>query len=58
VVADIRSASDSRAKALGMKERRPKLLFKKFLFTKQDERLVTEKAFIHLFFIQVKQPQP
>ena len=41
-----------------MKERRPKLLFKKFLFTKQDERLVTEKAFIHLFFIQVKQPQP
>ena len=52
IISDIRSASDSRAKALGMKEKRPKLLFKKYLFTKLDEQLVTEKAFIHLFFIQ------
>ena len=41
MIAEIRSATDSRAKALGMKERRPKLLFNKYLFTKQDERLVT-----------------
>lgn len=52
-ISEIRSSTDSRAKALGIKERRPKLLFKKYLFTKHDERLVTEKAFIHLFFIQV-----
>ena len=43
-VAEIRAAVDPRAKALGMKERRPKLLFKKYLFTKHDERLVTEKG--------------
>ena len=53
LISEIRSSTDSRAKALGIKERRPKLLFKKYLFTKHDERLVTEKAFIHLFFIQV-----
>ena len=35
LIAEIRSATDTRAKALGMKERRPKLLFKKYLFTKQ-----------------------
>ena len=52
LISEIKSSTDSRAKALGVKERRPKLLFKKYLFTKQDERLVTEKAFIHLFFIQ------
>jgi hypothetical protein len=52
LISEIRSSTDSRAKALGIKERRPKLLFKKYLFTKHDERLVTEKAFIHLFFIQ------
>ena len=39
MISEIRSATDSRAKALGMKERRPKLLFKKYLFTRQDERL-------------------
>ena len=52
LVSEIRSSVDSRAKSMGMKERRPKLLFKKCLFTKQDERLISEKAFIHLFFIQ------
>ena len=52
LVNEIRSSVDSRAKSIGMKERRPKLLFKKCLFTKQDERLISEKAFIHLFFIQ------
>ena len=52
LIGEIRTATDSRAKALGMKERRPKLLFKKYLFTTVDERLVTEKAYIHLFFIQ------
>ena len=51
-VNEIRSTVDSRAKSLGMKAGRPKLLFKKCLFTKQDERLISEKAFIHLFFIQ------
>ena len=49
---EIRTTVDSRAKSLGMKAGRPKLLFKKCLFTKQDERLISEKAFIHLFFIQ------
>jgi hypothetical protein len=36
-----------------MKDKRPKLLFKKFLYTKHDERLISEKAYVHLFFIQV-----
>ena len=53
-VNEIRSTVDSRAKSLGMKDKRPKLLFKKCLFTKQDERLISEKAFIHLFFIQAR----
>ena len=51
-VADIKATTDSRAKALGMRDRRTKLLLKKFLFTKHDERLITEKPFIHLFYIQ------
>ena len=37
-----------------MKDKRPKFLFKKCLFTKQDEKLISEKAFIHLFFIQAR----
>ena len=52
LVSEIRLGQDARAKALGIKDKRPKLLFKKFLFTKQDERLISDKSFIHLFFIQ------
>merc|ERR1719191_893100 len=52
LVCEICSGVDSRANALGIKDKRPKLLFKIFLFTKQDEYLISEKAFIHLFFIQ------
>ena len=40
------------SQALGMKDKRPKLLFKKFLYTKHDEKLIIEKAYVHLFFIQ------
>jgi hypothetical protein len=44
----------ARLQSLGMRDRRPKILLKKFLFTKQDERLITEKSFIHLFYIQAR----
>jgi len=53
-VAEIKSFTDPRAKALGMRDKRPKLLLKKFLFTKHDEGLIGEKAFIHLLYIQVR----
>jgi hypothetical protein len=53
-VAEIKSSTDPRAKALGMRDKRPKMLLKKFLFTKHDEQLISEKAFIHLFYIQVR----
>ena len=53
VVIDASRGGGAKTQTLGLRERKPKLLFKRRLFLKHDESLISEKAFIHLFFIQV-----
>ena len=53
LVSEIKAATDQRGKSL-IRDKRPKLLFKKYLFTEMDERRMSNKHFLHLVYIQVR----